>query len=184
LRRSSSGAHNRWRPAKGSSISDSTPNARMTRQPSAGSAAYSKSAVFPIPASPRSTNTALRAASITRARAGKEPSVARMELGRSRGRARGQNTRERQKDPRSRARLVVPERLARASSGGERSRRRRESGTSPVGLAGNVVVDPLEADASRAATRLAGSCLIDSRGSTRSPAGRASAAARSRCSVP
>lgn len=46
-------------PPKASSISASTPAARTTLQPSALSAVYSSSADLPIPASPRSTRTAL-----------------------------------------------------------------------------------------------------------------------------
>jgi hypothetical protein len=46
--------------ANGSSISDCTPTARATRQSRARSTRYSRSAVFPKPASPRSTRTPLR----------------------------------------------------------------------------------------------------------------------------
>ena len=52
--------HSCCRPAKGSSISHSTPVARMTRQFSARLTAYSNRADLPIPGSPRTTRTALR----------------------------------------------------------------------------------------------------------------------------
>ena len=53
------GAHSWCRPANGSSISDSTPDARAMRHPDARSTVYSSSAVLPIPASPRRTSTRL-----------------------------------------------------------------------------------------------------------------------------
>ena len=56
---SSSGAHRWCRPANASSISACTPTARATRHPVACSATNSSRAVLPMPASPRSTSTAL-----------------------------------------------------------------------------------------------------------------------------
>ena len=58
-RRSSIGAHNCCRAANASSISDSTPTARATRNPGADSIADCSSAVLPTPGSPLTTNTRL-----------------------------------------------------------------------------------------------------------------------------
>ena len=53
-RRSSNGEHNCCKLANASSMSDSTPTARTTLRSDADATRYSNSAVFPIPASPRS----------------------------------------------------------------------------------------------------------------------------------
>src|SRR3954453_11252193 len=59
-RPSNTGAHSWCSVANASSRSDSTPTARSTRMSTADAIAYSTSAVFPIPASPRTTSTPLR----------------------------------------------------------------------------------------------------------------------------
>ena len=58
-RRPSIGAHSACRPAKASSISDSTPAARAIRHPSAAADRCRSRAVLPTPASPRRTSTRL-----------------------------------------------------------------------------------------------------------------------------
>ena len=63
---SSSCTHSWWRPANGSSISHSAPTAEYPT-PSARSAAYSRRADLPIPASPRSTRLPLCPSCVSRA---------------------------------------------------------------------------------------------------------------------
>ena len=56
---SNMGAHSRWIPANGSSISAWIPSTSAMRRPEACRAAYRSSAVFPMPGSPQMTRTAL-----------------------------------------------------------------------------------------------------------------------------
>ena len=99
--RSSIGAHSWCRPAKGSSISYSTPAAWPRRQPDARSSAYFSSADFPIPASPRMTSTGSRSP-------GRRPAVGRAPRARRLGRAAhpGRSGRHRPELPRRREAVV------------------------------------------------------------------------------